>query len=327
MSTSRSVLLTSLCGGHTVHWLDDGRQRLGLVPGMGGSVATWMLHPSPTASGHPGHTPFHLWRPWFGDPDPFSVASLPLVPWSNRVSGGGFELGGQFHPLQPNRAGEPYPIHGEGWLQPWEVVQHDDRQLVMRLTSARFMDSPYHYCATQSYRLLPDGIEQTLSVTHLGEQPLPYGLGQHPWLLRTPDTRLRATVTGVWLSHPDRLPREHSSVLGTWDLQHGISAHGALIDNAFTGWQGAARIEWPEAGWALTVREPATTRDGVLLVFRPEAGPTFCVEPVSHPIDAFHLPGQPGLCWLGRGESTEQRLLWQFERLSRPPVSASSLRA
>ena len=79
MSSGSSSPPTSLCGGHTVHWLDDGRQRLGLAPGMGGSVATWMLHPSPTASGHPGHTPFHLWRPWFGDPDPFSVASLPLA--------------------------------------------------------------------------------------------------------------------------------------------------------------------------------------------------------------------------------------------------------
>ena len=48
----------------------------------------------------------------------------PLVPWSNRISGGGIETGGRFWPLQPNWPGEPYPIHGDGWRRPWQVARH-----------------------------------------------------------------------------------------------------------------------------------------------------------------------------------------------------------
>ena len=33
-----------------------------------------------------------------------------MLPWSNRISGGGFEHAGRFHPIAPNRGGEPYPI-------------------------------------------------------------------------------------------------------------------------------------------------------------------------------------------------------------------------
>ena len=46
---------------------------------------------------------------------PFDLASILLVPWSNRISGGGFTFAGKFHPLQPNLPGEPYPIHGNGF--------------------------------------------------------------------------------------------------------------------------------------------------------------------------------------------------------------------
>jgi aldose 1-epimerase len=315
MTAGTSDTLTSRCGGHTVHWLDDGQQRLGLVPGFGGSAAAWLLHPQADPDRRHPDVPFHLWRPWFGDPDPFTLASLPLVPWSNRVSGGGFEASGRFHPLRPNRTGEPCPIHGEGWLQPWSVTSHDVHRLEMRLLSDRFMDSPYRYLATQTCQLLPDGLLHELRVTHLGDEPLPYGLGQHPWLLRAPGTRLRADVSGVWLSHPDRLPYEHTRRLGDWDLPAGISAHGPLIDNAFTQWRGPAAIEWLDAGWSLTVCTEDPARDACLLVYRPDAGPSFCVEPVTHPVDAVHLPGQPGLQWLDEGASMRLALRWRFARL------------
>ena len=326
MNETATDLITT-CGGHAVHWLDDGRQRLGLTPSKGGGAAAWMLHPATATQGRHPTTPFHLWRPWFGDADLFSVASLPLVPWSNRVSGGGFEHRQRFYPLQPNRESEPCPIHGEGWLQAWEVMVHDACGLEMRLDSVNFRGSPYAFVATQSYRLLPDGIQQTLTVTHKGASTLPYGLGQHPWLLRTPETRVQAAVKGVWLSGADRLPTQHLSAREHWDLQAGIPAYGQLIDNAFTGWSGTARIEWPDAGWALNLHQVDASPDSCLLVFRPESGPSFCVEPVTHPIDAVHLPGQPGLRWLGPQESMTLDLRWTFERLESDALRASSLRA
>jgi len=50
----------------------------------------------------------------------------------------------------------------------------------MRFSSARFQGNPYASHALQSFVLMEGGMDQTLPVTHVGAQPLPYGLGQHP---------------------------------------------------------------------------------------------------------------------------------------------------
>src|SRR6478736_172006 len=112
---------------HSITWLHHAGQRLGLVPSLGGSVAAWQLE-SPQG-------PIDLWRPWDGVPDLYRLASFAMVPWSNRISGGGFTQDGRFHPMQINRAGEPYPIHGDGWLQPWELSQPAADTMVMTLES------------------------------------------------------------------------------------------------------------------------------------------------------------------------------------------------
>ena len=86
---------------------------------------------------------------------------------------------------------------------------------------------------------------------------------------------------------------------------NGAPANGGLIDNAYTGWGGTAQIDWPERGLGLTAHMPDFEKDGgtakhYCLVYRPPQGPAFCFEPITHPIDAFHQPGQPGLRTLGQ---------------------------
>jgi aldose 1-epimerase len=239
------------------------------------------------------------------------------VPWSNRISGGGFSHAGQFHPIQPNRSGEAYPIHGDGWLQPWRLRQPAADTVEMVLKSDRFQGNPYQYSAIQRFVLREDGMDQTLSVTHTGAEPLPYGLGQHPCFVRTPRSYLKAQVQGVWLSGADPLPTEHTQAFPDgWDLRAGIATRGTFIDNAYTGWSGEGRIVWPERPLALSMRVPEVQargrNDGYCLLYRPGAGPGFCFEPVTHPIDAFHDPARPGLVVLGAQESLRLHVEWRF---------------
>ena len=63
-------------------------------------------------------------RRWDGESEnPRSLASSPMVPWFNRISGGGFTFGGEFYPIAPNDPLEPFPLHGDGWHSPWEVSE------------------------------------------------------------------------------------------------------------------------------------------------------------------------------------------------------------
>jgi aldose 1-epimerase len=50
-------------------------------------------------------------------------------------------------------------------------------------------------------------------------------------------------------------------------------------------------------------------------MFRKTTGDHFCLEPVSHPIDAFHLPGQPGLQLLQQDESLTLAVSWRFSQM------------
>ncbi|CAN7444342.1 aldose 1-epimerase [Acidovorax sp. LjRoot129] len=304
---------------HPIVWLHHAGQHLGLVPSLGGSVAAWQVDGPGGAD-----APIDLWRPWDGETvDLYKLASFAMVPWSNRISGGGFSHNGQFHAMEPNRAGEPYPIHGDGWLQPWDIRQSASDTLEMALRSQCFGGGPYDYECVQTFRLVNGGLDQSVKVVHRGAQPLPYGLGLHPWFPRTPGTRVTAPVQAVWLCGDDPLPTEHTTQFPPgWDLNAGASAHGSLIDNAYTGWGGTARIEWPERGLQLIANMPDFEQDGgaahhYCLIYRPPQGPAFCFEPITQPIDAFNQPGQPGLRTLAQGESLVMRVQWRFGPLDR----------
>ena len=55
--------------------------------------------------------------------DPFELALNLLIPWSNRISGGGFRWRGIFYALAPNLAGEAFPIHGDAFHGVWRVSE------------------------------------------------------------------------------------------------------------------------------------------------------------------------------------------------------------
>jgi aldose 1-epimerase len=306
-----------------ITWLEAPGQRLGLVPRLGGGVAAWQ--------GLRGQGPVDLWRPWRGDSDDrYTLASFAMLPWSNRISGGGFTHEGRFHAMRANRAGEPYPIHGDGWLQAWELTRIDTARAVMRLSSRHFDDGPYAYDAEQCFSLVDGGLDQTVSVTHRGSMPLPYGLGLHPWFPRTPRTRLLARVQGVWLSGADPIPTAHTlQIPASWDLREAAAMHGDLIDNAYSGWDGRACITWPERGLALDVCAlPIETPSGpkspaYCLVYRPPSGAAFCFEPITQPIDAFHLEGRPGLATLTAGDTMSLRVQWRVRELDERHGSVS----
>lgn len=294
-------------------WLETAQQRLGLVPALGGGVAAWQWR------GDGRTAPFDLWRPWPGDTDDrYTLASFAMLPWSNRISSGGFEFDGRFHAMAPNRDGEPYPIHGDGWQQPWRLERTAAASAVMHLNSEHFGGNPYRYEAEQRFTLVDGGLDQSVAITHRGDTPLPYGVGLHPWFLRSPGTRLQARVKGVWLCGADPIPTRHTQDFPPgWDLRAGASAAGTLIDNAYTGWDGHATITWPEQGLALQMHMPALETPAgpcppeYCLLYRPPAGPSFCFEPITQPIDAFHLAGRPGLVPLQPGQTLVLRVRWR----------------
>ncbi len=146
-----------------------------------------------------------------------------------------------------------------------------------------------------SYALDDDGLLARLSVTHRGD-----GGGT----LRARPSPMAATDAGDHVAGGGRsgLARATGPPAGSMPADQrapgvGLSARrGPLprswINNGFAGWRGRARIRWPERGLGLEIEASDALETYVLFSPGADAG-FFCFEPVSHAVDAFHLPGGP----------------------------------
>ena len=169
-----------------------------------------------------------------------------------------------------------------------------------------------------------------LWLRNVGPEPLPFGLGFHPWLVRTPETLLEAKAERVALEGPDHLPTGEASVSSRpeWNFAAPRALPAAWINNAFLDWNGHASVFWPERALALDiVAEPPLS---TCIVYSPAGGcGFFCFEPVSHPVDAHNLPGGPqgnGLVILAPDEAISASCLFQPRVCDeRPPTKTSSL--
>ena len=161
-----------------------------------------------------------------------------------------------------------------------------------------------------------DSLTISLDVTHLGEDALPYGLGLHPYFPCNARTTLHLPATGLWLCGDDPMPVAHTTSFAPgFDFRQPASLEGPLIDHCFTGWNGHAVISYPDRGvtLAMTMRDCA----GYALMYRPPGLDFFCLEPITHPIDAFHMPGRPGLQVLECGQSMSLELVLRFQSIRR----------
>jgi aldose 1-epimerase len=234
-------------------------------------------------------------------PQPNRLACYVMVPWSNRIGHGRFSFEDNTFQVAPNSPDEPYPIHGEGWISAWSVLESGDDALTLGLDKSA--GSPFAYTAGLSYTLREDTLAVELGVENRGAERMPFGLGLHPWFDRTPGVRLLAPAQGMWSAGPDVLPVAHGPPPSDVDFGQARPLPHRLVDNCFTGWSGVAEIRWEDLGLGLRIESSPPLPYYVL--FCPVVKPLFCFEPVTHPIDAFNLPepfARAGLAVLAPGE-------------------------
>ena len=163
--------------------LTAGRLALRLAPGRGGGIASFKC--CAVSNGE-----IDIFRALQGDdPRPVALASFPLVPVVTRVRNGTFSFRGRRVTLAQNMPPDPSPLHGQGWLAAWDVKRlgADHAELVYRHEAGEW---PWAYEARQIFALDESGLTLDLSCTNRSGEPMPCGLGQHPYFLCGPETRL-----------------------------------------------------------------------------------------------------------------------------------------
>jgi len=285
--------------------LRRGRLQVDLVPACGGAVTRFTLTE--------GGGVVNLFRP-APDPLPATLPALaascfPLVPFSGRIAAARLRFGGQVYELPPSVTGEANALHGEGWIAPWRVAARgEDRvELAFRGGGGGW---PFPYAAGQVFALTDDRLIGEIWIENTGRRPMPAGLGLHPYFVATPRARLTLRAERVWLVDDGNLFDRVAPVPPRWDFGAGRAIAGTGLVNGFTGWDGHAVIEWPEWRARLTLTAGPGLRH--LVIYTPPGADFFCVEPVSHGVDAFNLAarGVPdtGTVVLAPGETLRGRV-------------------
>jgi aldose 1-epimerase len=259
--------------------LHTGDLELALNPSIGGSISSFEWLGTDRA-------PFPLMRGCNSDcANVLDAACFPLVPFVNRIRGSRFTFRGREIVLQPNMAGDASVLHGQGWLNPWNVLSANEAEteLVFEHPAGEW---PWTYEARQHFALDDAGLSVTLSCFNTSTDPMPCGLGFHPYFHCGPDTVLGTHVADAWEIDDKVLPTLKVPAIGRFDLD-GRHICAQDLDHGFGGWGGEARISDPTWPVELVMTSPDAR---FFQLYSPKQGGLFVAETVTHANAALNAP-------------------------------------
>lgn len=266
--------------------LAAGCLQLELAPAIGGAIArfdhiaggrrTPVLRPSPA--------PLH---------SVLEAASFPLVPFVNRIRGGGFDFRGRQVRIAPNMPGDPSPLHGQGWLAPWRVEQSSatEAELLFEHPAGEW---PWAYESRQHFALDAGGLAMRITCRNGSDEPMPCGLGVHPYFNCGPGTRIETGVEHVWTVDQQVLPVARVAATSRYDIADSPVC-GRDLDNGYDGWSGSAVLTDPDWPFDIALSSPDAR---FFQLYSPASGGIFVAEPVTHANDALSNPEEQ---WAGLG--------------------------
>jgi aldose 1-epimerase len=239
--------------------------------------------------------------------DPFYWGSYVMAPWGNRLAAGPVEIGRRVVDLTSNfRDGTA--IHGQVYLRPWE--QRSEREFAVRAGGDGW---PWPYEARLLVEIEATTLRLGLSLLNLGDEPMPAGLGLHPWFRRPLELSIAAQRV-----YPDNLdaPSRPEPVAGEGDLR----ALGPVRDDLDATWaelgDPPVRLRWPAPGIA-AILSATTTGTLHVVAASPAEVDAVAVEPATNAPQGLRrlLKGEPGgLAWLAPAETFRLDTTISFER-------------
>lgn len=230
---------------------------------------------------------------------PRHAGCFPLVPIGNRVTANRFKMDGREYLLQPNDI-EPLYLHGDGWLSEWAVEEARPNRLRLSLEVTDPQFGPHRYRAEQIFTVEGDRLQLQISVENRGEEALPFGIGLHPYFPND-GARISFSAARFWTEGPDHIPDQPGPVPKQASFARPRPLRDLALNNAYAGWQGSARIRWPDSG--LVVEMLADPVFDTLMAYAPADDRSFfCLEPMSHLPDALTKFGPEGMQVLAPGE-------------------------
>jgi aldose 1-epimerase len=267
----------------------------------------------------------------WGAASPQALAAKPhssgipvLFPWPGRIAGAKFSWRGQEHSVPVSEPARGNAIHGLVCDRAFRVIRRGPYYFTAELESESDQTLagtwPYPFRLTLDYEI-GNGLRLTAKVTNTGTQPMPFGLGTHPFFrapLGPSSTRagLRIQLNSAHRRILDQrlIPTgADEAVSGKYDLRAGKELGSESYDDAFRAPAAdadgmlAGRLIDPALKVAVEVRADASF--GEWVIYAPIDRPVVSIEPYTCASDAFNLAArgidagarelEPGAQWQG----------------------------
>jgi aldose 1-epimerase len=164
----------------------------------------------------------------------------PLIPWPNRLADGRYRFDGSDYQVALTEPEKHNAIHGFLRWRPWTTTEQWPDRVLMGTRLYPLMGYPFTLEVEVDYRISDSGLTVTTTATNIGDQPAPYGCGQHPYLSpgtgRIDDCTLQLDAeTRITTDDERQLPTGTEAVQGTpYDFRAGKQLGDLAVDFAFT---------------------------------------------------------------------------------------------
>ena len=298
-----------MCGFNCLRW--QVRQPDGTWGSILYTAPDWETNPVPTRSGHP-----------------------ILFPFPGRLRDGRLPANGKTYQLPLNDSTKQHAIHGFTPRNAWRSG------LIHEMTNSASLGGilelqhdlpaaiglwPSSFLLGVSYTLSTDQLAVNACVQNCGSEPLPFGLGYHPYF-RLPgvtDTDvgghvLQANVSRVWEADANNLPTGTTrEVPAELDFRKPRTIGSTALDHVLTR---VMKLAWPMTELAVLSHPQATGKLRIfadpefreLVLFTPAHRQAVAIEPYTCSADASNLAARgidsgwitlpPGAKWEGRVE-------------------------
>ena len=222
--------------------------------------------------------------------DPFFWGGYVMAPWCNRLAPGPVRVAGRTVDLAPNFP-DGTAIHGLVATRPWQL----DGDGILRIVGG---GDGWPWTFEVSLRATVEARTLTLAyaLANRADEPMPSGLGLHPWFRRP--LELRVPAAEVYAANSDSAS-DPAPARDDLDLR-ALAPPPPGLDVTFAAVTPVIELAWPGVGLRATL-EAATSGDTLVAVATPPDVDAVAVEPQTH--------GPDGLRRLLRGERDSLRLL------------------
>ena len=202
------------------------------------------------------------------------------VPYFGAVHENTFPLKNNYISLMKNHILEPVTIHGEGWINKWDVSKQTKNSIELVFKHNGKKNYPYAYKAKQTFKLKNKSLIISISLENIDKDFFYCGIGFHPWFNLSEFSKIHSnSFTYLKKIQKEKLIKSKMLKSNALDLNK------YKIDETFLDWNGKSKLIINK-NLSLIIKNKNNVNN--LHVFSPPKKNFFCIEPVTNIRDAFY---------------------------------------